>query len=426
MGCVHTAKRRKACCVERRSPYRLAVIGAGPAGLAAAETLSEQGAQVTVYERMRTPGRKLLLAGKGGLNLTHCEPIDRFLQRYGTARPWLAPSIEAFSPDALRAWCNALGQPVFVGSSFRVFPTAMKASGLLRAWLGRLQSRGVVLRTGARWVGWNGEGALCLEDGQTIQADAMLLALGGASWSRLGSDGSWASLLSARGVPLAPFQPANCGMLVGWSALFAQRFAGKPLKNVSLVHAASMSRGDLMLTGRGIEGGALYPLSALLRDAIARDGHAALQVDLRPELDVAEVAARLSRVRSRESLSNALRKALSLAPEAVGLLRESRSAAHGALLPVPREPGALAALVKSVPLRLDGPDALDRAISTAGGIRHDGFDARFMLRALPGLFVAGEMLDWEAPTGGYLLQASIATGRYAAGGMLDWLREQPA
>ena len=404
--------------VQHERPYRLAVIGAGPAGLAAAEALSEAGAEVTLYERMRTPGRKLLLAGKGGLNLTHSEPLDLFLPRYGAARPWLAGPIAAFSPDALRAWAEGLGQPVFVGSSGRVFPTAMKASGLLRAWLGRLQARNVVLRTGRRWTGWNAAGTAVLDDGETIEADAVLLALGGASWSRLGSDGSWAALLAARGVALAAFAPANCGMLIAWSEPFARHFAGLPLKSVSLRHAGAVSRGDLMLTARGIEGGALYPLSAALRETIARDGAAVLQVDLRPDRTIAELAARLARVRARESRANALRKALALAPQAIGLLREATPG-------WPSGPAALAALIKSVPLRLHATDALDRAISTAGGIPREALDDRFMLRALPGVFAAGEMLDWEAPTGGYLLQASIATGRAAALGMLGWLREAP-
>ena len=398
------------------SSAHVVIIGAGPAGLAAAELLSEQGCAVTLHERMRNPGRKLLMAGRGGLNLTHSEPLDAFLERYGEMRPWLGPAIDAFPPQALREWAQGLGQELFVGSSGRVFPREMKASGLLRAWLARLRSRGVVLRTGSEWTGWDDAGALRFAGGETVEAAAVLLATGGASWARLGSDGSWAAPLQARGVALSPFRPANCGMLAGWSAGFAERFAGRPLKNVALAHAGLVSRGDVTLTASGLEGGALYLLSAALRDAIARDGHATLRIDLRPDQAHAALAARLARVRGRESLSNTLRKALALPPEAVGLLREVAGAA------VPREAGALAALVKSVELRLTGTDELDRAISTAGGIRREAIDERFMLRALPGVFAAGEMLDWEAPTGGYLLQASIATGRAAASGMLDWLR----
>jgi hypothetical protein len=406
--------------VTKQRSCRVAIIGGGPAGLAAAEWLSARDCTVTLYERMRTPGRKLLMAGRGGLNLTHSEPLDEFISRYGESSDWLAPAIAAFTPDALRAWAEGLGQDLFVGSSGRVFPAAMKASGLLRAWLARLQAQGVTLRAGALWDGWDADGAPCLRDGEKIKADAMLLALGGASWSRLGSDGSWAGHLASRGVRLAPFRPANCGMLVEWSAGYAQRFAGRPLKNVALRHGDLRSRGDLMLTGRGIEGGALYPLSASLRDAIARDGFATLHVDLRPDRTEAALADRLARVRGRESVANALRKALALPPEATGLLREAEAGS------LPREPAALAARIKTVMLRLTGTDALDRAISTAGGICREAVDERFMLRALPGVFAAGEMLDWEAPTGGYLLQASIATGRAAAAGLLDWLRERPA
>ena len=396
----------------------IAIIGAGPAGLAAAELLSERGCRVVLYERMRTPGRKLLMAGRGGLNLTHSEPLEILLRRYGSMRPWLAPAIEAFPPDALRQWAEQLGQPLFVGSSGRVFPRAMKASGLLRAWLARLQSRGVVLRLGIAWAGWDEDGLPRLEDGTAIEADAVLLALGGASWARLGSDGRWAAPLARRGVALAPFRPANCGVRLGWSEAFAERFAGRPLKNLSLRHRDQVSRGDLMLTDRGLEGGALYPLSAEVRDSLEIGESVTLQLDLRPDQDHAALVGRLSRVHGRESLSNRLRKALALPPEAIGLLRE----AAGPTLP--SDPVALATLVKSLRLRVTGLDDLDRAISTAGGIRREAVDRRFMLRAVPGTFAAGEMLDWEAPTGGYLLQASIATGRAAASGLLDWVRHE--
>ena len=396
---------------------QVAIIGAGPAGLAAAEVLSARGLDVTIYERMRTPGRKLLIAGRGGLNLTHSEPLPLFLDRYGDRRDWLAAAIEGFAPDDLRAWTESLGQPLFTGSSGRVFPRAMKASGLLRAWLGRLEAQGVVLRTGARWTGWGEQGALRLEDGTEVAADAVLLALGGASWARLGSDGSWAPLLASRGVAVARFRSANCGLLVQWSEIFAARHAGQPLKHVGLRCGPAQAEGDLMLTARGIEGGAVYALSAPLRDAIERDGSVRLLVDLRPDQTLDDLAARLARVRSRESLSNSLRRALNLPPQAIGLLREA--ALDG---PIPRDPAALAALLKAVPLRLVGTDALDRAISTAGGVRREAMDEHFMLRALPGWFACGEMLDWEAPTGGYLLQAGIATGRAAAEGVLHWLQ----
>lgn len=392
----------------------ISVIGAGPAGLAAAEWLAEAGCAVQVFERMRTPARKLLIAGRGGLNLTHSEPLPALLRRYGEHQAWLAPAIEAFPPERLRAWAEGLGQELFVGSSGRVFPRAMKASGLLRAWLARLQAGGVVLRTSCQWEGWTEQGSLLMSDGCVLPASPVLLALGGASWARLGSDGSWAPLLASRGVALAPFRPANCGMRVTWSEAFRARCSGLPLKNVALRHRDMVSRGDLMLTTHGIEGGALYPLSAALRDDLARQGAVVLRVDLRPDQNHATLAARLSRVRGRESWPNRLRKALALSPQAIHLLRESVGAA------LPREPVALAALLKAVELPLQGTDELDRAISTAGGIPRQAVDPHYMLRALPGMFVAGEMLDWEAPTGGYLLQASIASGRAAAAGLLRW------
>ncbi len=395
------------------------VVGGGAAGLAAAEMLGAE-ASVTLIERMPSPGRKFLLAGRGGLNLTHSEPIERFLSRYGAAEPWLRPAVEAFGPDALRSWCEELGQPCFTGTSGRVFPQAMKASPLLRAWLRRLDRLGVGIRTRCRMVGLEPD-ALLVEgpDGtERLQPDALLLALGGASWARLGSDGGWAPLLEAAGVAVSPFRPSNCGFSTTWSASFRDRHAGVPLKSVGLHFGGVVARGDVVVTRDGLEGGAVYPLSAALRDAIATDGSAGMLLDLRPDLDRDALAARLARVRSRESLSNTLRKALSLSPVATALLRE------GGDVPPPRDPAALASLVKAVPVVLTAPAPIDRAISTAGGVRREAVDHRFMLRARPGTFVAGEMLDWEAPTGGYLLQASIATGRAAARGTLDWLRRQ--
>ncbi len=392
------------------------VVGGGPAGLAAAEMLGAHAA-VTLVERMPSPGRKFLLAGRGGLNLTHSEPIERFLSRYGAAEPWLRPAVEAFTPDALRAWCGELGQPCFTGSSGRVFPRAMKASPLLRAWLARLDGLGVARRTRCRLVALEPGGALLLdtpEGAERLQPDALLLALGGASWARLGSDGGWAPMLSAAGIALSPFRPSNCGFRADWSEGFRSRFAGVPLKSVGLRFGGTVSRGDVVVTADGLEGGAIYPLSAALRDAIEARGSAALALDLRPDLHRDALTARLARVRGRESLSNTLRKALSLSPAAIALLREGDG-------PPPRDPAALAALVKAVPVVLAATTSMDRAISTAGGVRRDAVDERFMLRARPGTFVAGEMLDWEAPTGGYLLQAAIATGRAAAEGLLAWL-----
>ena len=398
----------------------VAVIGAGPAGLAAAELLAPQ-CRVTIYERMPSPGRKLLMAGRGGLNITHSEPLETFLRQYEAAEPWLRPAIEAFPPAALREWAEALGQPCFVGSSGRVFPRAMKASPLLRAWLARLDNLGVTLRTRCRFTGFDTEGVVRFEtlDGQErIHPDATLLALGGASWARLGSDGAWSGPLAEAGVPTVPFRPANCGFVVGWSAPFAERHAGTPLKSVALRFGERTARGDLIVTADGLEGGAMYPLAAALRDEIERSGSAVLTLDLRPDMQTSELAARLARVRGRESLSNTLRKALALAPVAIGLLRETGDA------PPPRDPAALAGLLKALPIVLTAPADMDRAISTAGGVARTGVDDRFMLHARPGSFVAGEMLDWEAPTGGYLLQASIATGRAAAQGLLAWLAER--
>ncbi len=396
----------------------MVVVGGGAAGLAAAEILAAR-ADVTLIERMPSVGRKFLLAGRGGLNLTHSEPIGRFLSRYGAAEPWLRPAVEAFTPDALQSWCEELGQPCFTGSSGRVFPRAMKASPLLRAWLGRLDRRGVRIRTRCRMVALEPD-ALLVEtpDGvERLQPDAVLLALGGASWARLGSDGSWAPALSAAGIAVSPFRPSNCGFSTTWSEGFRSRFAGMPLKSVGLRFDGAVARGDVVVTRDGLEGGAIYPLSAALRCAIDAGGSAALSLDLRPDLDRDALAARLARVRGRESLSNTLRKALSLSPAAIALLLRDAGDA-----PPPRDPAGLAALVKAVPVTLTAPAPMDRAISTAGGVRRDAVDDRFMLLARPGAFVAGEMLDWDAPTGGYLLQASIATGRAAACGMLDWLR----
>ncbi len=394
---------------------QIAIIGAGPAGLMAAEQLAGHGHRVTVYDRMPSPARKLLIAGRGGLNLTHGEPLDRFLDRYGPARPRLEATIRAFPPDVLRAWCEGLGQETFVGSSGRVFPRAFKASPLLRAWLRRLAGLGVVLRTRQAWHGWNDQGRLRLGE-ETVAADATVLALGGASWPRLGSDGGWAPILAARGIAVTPLLPANCGFLSPWSPVFADRAQGQPLKRIALSFAGRTVRGEAMITATGIEGGAIYALSSVLRDAIVASGEAIAHVDLRPDHDVADLAGRLGRLRGGQSLSSHLRKALNLDPAAIGLMREGL----GATLPAAARD--LAALVKAVPLRLTGIAPIGRAISTAGGIAFDEVDDRFMLKRLPGVFVAGEMLDWEAPTGGYLLQACFATAVAAAAGVDHHLR----
>lgn len=386
-------------------------MGGGPAGLIAAERLAAAGVAVTVYERMPSPARKFLLAGRGGLNLTHSEPLDHLLGRYGTARAALEPWVQAFPPAALRAWCDGLGQASFVGSSGRVFPVAFKATPLLRAWLQRLVAQGVTLRTRHRWTGWQ-DGALRFETPAgpaTVRADAVILALGGASWPRLGSDGAWAPAMAKDGVAVAPLRPANCGFLHAWSPTFRARFAGEPLKRVAATIGAVTVRGEAMLTADGIEGGVIYALSAPLRDTIAAGGPAPLVLDLRPDLDRATLSARLGG--PGVSMANALRRA-GLSSAAAALVREAGGA------------GLLADRVKALPLPLTGTAPLARAISTAGGVAFAGLDG-LMLRARPGTFLAGEMLDWEAPTGGYLLQACFSTGWAAAGQALRWLETQP-
>lgn len=374
----------------------------------AAERLAEAGVQVVVHDRMPSVGRKLQLAGRGGLNLTHSEPLPRFLSRYAGAEAALAPAVRAWGPQDLQAWCAALGQDTFTGTSGRVFPVAFKATPLLRAWLGRLARQGVTLRTGWRWAGWDGAALrFHTPDGpELVHADAAVLALGGASWPRLGSDGGWVSLLRGAGVAVTPLRPANCGFLHAWSPLFRERFAGAPLKRVTLAFGGATATGEAVLTADGIEGGVIYALSRLLREAIDAHGSATPLLDLRPDLDLPALAARLGG--RGVSQSNALRRA-GLSPAAAALVREIGGDAP------------LAERVKALPLRLIGTRGLDRAISTAGGIALDELDAGFMLRRRPGVFACGEMLDWEAPTGGYLLQAAFSTGRAAAEGLLRWL-----
>jgi uncharacterized flavoprotein (TIGR03862 family) len=403
-------------------PSHVAVIGGGPAGLMTAEVLAGGGARVTLFERMPSAGRKFLLAGRGGLNLTHGEELERLLERYGAATPRLRAAIAAFPPAALRAWCEGLGQATFVGTSGRVFPQALKASPLLRAWLRRLDAAGVAFKPRHLWVGWNDGGALVFErpGGRvTVEADATVLALGGASWPRLGSDGGWVEAVSAAGITVSPLMPANCGFVAGWSDIFANRFEGQPLKRIEVSIVGRTARGEAIITRNGLEGGAIYALSAPLRTAIAAHGEAVIHIDLRPDIAAAALEQRLRAPRGKQSLATFLRKTVALAPVAVGLLNEAAMASPQRLSVL--EPQALADLIKAVPVRLNGVAPLANAISTAGGIAFEEINESFMLRRRPGVFVAGEMLDWEAPTGGYLLQAAFSTGAAAARGALDWL-----
>jgi uncharacterized flavoprotein (TIGR03862 family) len=399
---------------------RVAVIGGGPAGLMAAEALAAAGMAVTVFDRMPTLARKFLLAGRGGLNLTHSEPLDRLLARYGAAEPRLRAAIEAFPPAELRAWCEGLGQPTFVGSSRRVFPTALKASPLLRAWLRRLTTSGVTFAPRHAFTGWDAEERLRFatpKGEMTLHAEATVLALGGASWPRLGADGSWVDVLTRAGIAVTPLRPANCGFLIAWPDAFRDRFAGQPLKRIALACGDSAVRGEAVVTRSGIEGGAVYALSAVLREAIAAAGEAGVHLDLKPDLAAEDIARRLAVPRGKQSLANFLRKTVRLEPVAIALLQVAAAGQLAALTAA-----ELVRLIKAVPLTLVGTAPLARAISTAGGIALDEIDANFMLRRRPGIFVAGEMLDWEAPTGGYLLQACLATGAAAGRGATAWLR----
>ena len=404
----------------------VAVIGGGPAGLMAAEVLSASGAQVHVYDAMPSVGRKFLLAGRGGLNLTHSEPLDAFMSRFGERRAQLEPMLAQFGPQQVREWAAGLGIETFVGTSGRVFPTDMKAAPLLRAWLHRLRAAGVQFHMRHRWVGDEALDPASLRfatpSGEvTASADAVVLALGGASWARLGSDGAWAPWLQAKGVDVAPLQPANCGFDgAGWSEHFSSRFAGQPFKSVAISFTDSHGRhfarkGEFVATATGIEGSLIYAASALLRDEIAEKGSATLLLDLLPDRSAEQVLAAVKHPRGARSLSSHLKSRLGLEGIKAGVLYEalSREAMH--------DPQQLASTIKAVPLKLVAARPIDEAISTAGGVRFDALDAQLMSKALPGVFVAGEMLDWEAPTGGYLLTASMASGAAAARGAIQRL-----
>ena len=408
----------------------IAVIGGGPAGLMAAEVLSSAGQRVHVFDAMPSVARKFLLAGRGGLNLTHSEAPEIFVSRYGIRRSDVGRWLDEFGPQQLREWAHDLGIATFVGSSGRVFPQKMKAAPLLRAWLHRLRRSGAVFHARHRWLGWDADGALRFtapSGGETkISAGVTVLALGGGSWARLGSDGAWVPLLAERGVRVQSLRGANCGFNVAWSLYLRQRFAGTPVKNVSATFATpdgSVTRheGEFLVTEHGVEGQLIYALSAPLRDGIESAGSATLYIDLAPGRDLQGLANDLARPRGRDSLANHLRRRAGITGVKAALLYECAAAADLA------GPEQLAAVLKALPLRLDSPRPIDEAISSAGGVDFAALDGNLMLKALPGTFCAGEMIDWEAPTGGYLLTACFASGRAAAHGVLRWLaRTQPA
>lgn len=398
----------------------IAIVGGGPAGLMAAETALAGGAQVSLYDAMPSVGRKFLLAGKGGLNLTHSEPVEPFLSRYGRRRKQLEPLLAAFGAGALRAWARDLGIETFIGSSGRVFPTDMKAAPLLRAWLRRLRHAGLVIHVRHRWCGWEGPRALRFEmpeGSRTVTADAVILALGGASWPKLGSDGAWVPWLEARGVTVESLQPANCGFDVDWTDHFRQKFAGVPVKTVGVV-AKSLSgevirrMGEFVITDTGVEGGVIYAVAASVRDELRATGLGTLRLDLAPDRPLPHLIKDLAQPRGKRTMATHLQRRAHIDGVKAGLLREIISKEDFA------DPTRLAAGIKSLPLTLKAARPLEEAISTAGGVSFKALDRRLMVKSLPGLFCAGEMLDWEAPTGGYLLQACFATGAWAARAIL--------
>lgn len=401
-----------------KNSKNIAIIGGGPSGLMAAEIIATAGHQVTIYDAMPTMGRKFLLAGRGGLNLTHSEPLEKFLTRYFAASNWLAPYIKAYDPQKLRKWCEELGQETFIGTSGRIFPCSMKASPLLRAWLKRLDNLGVDYRLRHLWQGFEGEDLIFRDADKKIirvKVDATLLALGGASWPHLGSDGSWVDILSKCGVKIADLRPSNCGFVTKWSDYLITKFAGTPLKSIAIRHQDFSHKGEMIITKQGIEGNAIYALSANLRESIKSEGKAVLYLDLRPEMSLSELAQKLQ-IRSKQSLSNYLRKA-GFPPVASALLNELIPSSHLAKA----TPDMLAGYLKNLPITFTATTDIARAISTAGGISRESLDENFMLKAKRGVFAAGEMLDWEAPTGGYLLQGCFSTAVAAAQGILGFV-----
>lgn len=396
---------------------QVVIIGGGPAGLMAAEMLSAAGHAVTVFEAMPTVARKLLMAGKSGLNITHAEDYDSFRHRFGDAEARLRAALDDFTPDMLRDWAERLGQETFVGTSGRVFPKAMKASPLLRAWLARLEAQGVTIRTRHRWTGFSGDRLVfATPDGEVVfKADAALMALGGASWPRLGSDAAWVPVLAEKGVEIAPFRPANCGFDVDWSDVFRQRFAGEAVKSTVTMSPAGAFQGEFVITKHGIEGSVVYAHSAALRDRLEQAGNVSLAVDFAPGRTVERLSRDLAKLGRKESFANRMRKAAGLSAVKVGLLREI----FPDIAAMPDD--FVATRLKHMELPLLRPRPIAEAISAAGGVAWSGVDENYMLEGIPGIFVAGEMLDWEAPTGGYLLTACFATGRAAAKGMAKWL-----
>lgn len=399
---------------------KIALIGAGPAGLMAAEVLAQSGHQVAIYEKMPSPARKFLMAGLGGLNITHAGTLDAVKDAYFQASPALLKAVDAFPPEAVLEWMAGLGEPGFTGSSGKIFPYSFKTSPLLRAWLRRLESLKVQLHTRHTWVGLDAQGYLLMQsdtgDRFVVSCAAAVFAMGGASWPRLGSDGAWVEHLQPV-AKIAPLRPSNMGVNINWSDFIKSGFAGAPLKAIHLHLGDRQVSGEAIVTRYGLEGPAIYALSAALREALT-DGSATLHVDLRPALSHQAVARKLSNVRAKQSVANRLRRALNLSAIERALLHEGR-------VP-PRQPDELAALIKRLPIRVEGMQGLDRAISTAGGICHTDLTDRFMLRNRPGFFAAGEMLNFDAPTGGYLLQAALASGRMAGQGVLDFLAQQRA